>query len=371
MKRVAILFVVASLAGCAASDSGASGSTTAETIPATPTVETTQAKPTTTAATAGVTGESTTTSIVMDSPTREEPPHLLVADDEGVRVLADGEVVQEFVEQAPVALALPDLAGGVVFQRTAEGSPIEWVARPGDEPIVLIQGKAWLEDVAAFDGGIHVVYRTVIEDPAAGCAENDDECRWLATEHHLNTYDLDTGLETDLGIVAHFESSWTHFILGHGRMVVLKAKYGEPDACGAVWERSQLTDIAHPTAIIGEAGPFFRRCDFGPSSRDAGGTLRASLAPDDSTVAYVETAMQEEGGATTFVVIDSATIAELRRVTLEPSFDPAWMDWDGVHAVVGDWEGTTRLLIGPDDTITDLGALATAASRLSLWQEST
>lgn len=57
-------------------------------------------------------------------------------------------------------------------------------------------------------------------------------------------------------------------------------------------------------------------------------------------------------------------------MALEPSFDPAWIDWDGGYAVVRDREGTVHLLIGPDDTVTNLATLATGESRFFVWQES-
>ncbi len=360
MRRLVIPIVAAmALAGCGGTESAEPGSTTTE-----PAVE----APTTTASTARVTtivsttipstAESTTT------PVQQGPPRLLVADGRGVRVLDDGRVVEVFVEGEPISVALPDLTGGVVFQRAAEDSPIERIPRSGDQSEVLVPGRAWLEDVTALDGRTQVVYGTVVEDPALGSAEE-------AATYHLNTYDLEAGVGTDLGIVAHFESSWTHFDLGQERMLVLTATYGEPDACGAVWNRSQLMDIAGPDAMIGVAGPFFRRCDFGPGAEGATGSLRAGLAPDESTVAYIETVTREGGSATTFVVIDPVTLSELRRVALEPPFDSAHLDWDGTYAVVGDWEGTVRLLIGPDDTVTDLATPASGESSYFLWRQGT
>lgn len=366
MRCLAFPIVVVSLVlvGCGSTESAEPGPTTTETQVVAPTTTTSPVNLITTGpSTMSSLTEPSTTTPATTTPAQQGLPQVLVADDQGVRVLADGRVVEVFVGGGPVSVAFPDLTGGVVFQRAAGGSPIERIPRSGDRSEVLVSGRARLEDVTVLDGRTQVVYRTVVEDPALGSAEE-------SATYHLNTYDLETGVGTDLGIVAHFESSWTHFDLGPERMMVLTATYGEPDACGAVWDRSRLTDIADPDAIIGAGGPFFRRCDFGPGADGATGELRAGLAPDESTVAYVETLIREDGHATTFVVIDPVTLAGLRRVVLEPSFDPAWIDWDGGYAVVGDWEGTVRLLIGPDDTVTDLATLASGESRFSLWRES-
>ncbi len=373
-RRLVIPIVVLMAVGCGSTETAEPGPTTndltAETSPTTASPATTSTVEVT--VTGSITGSTTIPSSAESTTTAlpPGPPLLLVTDDHGARVLADGRAVEVFVEGEPISVALPDLTGGVVFQRAAEGSPIERIPRSGDESEVLVSGKVWVEDVAHIDERPQVVYRTLIEDPSSGCAEDDDECRWWATTHHLNMYDLETGIETDLGIVAHFESSWINFDLAQERMVVLTATYGEPDACGAVWDRSRLTDIAGSDAMIGETGPFFRRCDFGPGADGVTGSLRAGIATDESTIAYVETVIGEAGSATTFVVIDPVTLRELRRLTLEPPFDPAWIDWDGSYAVVGDWEGTVQLLIGPDDTVTDLATLASDESRFILWRES-
>jgi hypothetical protein len=368
MRCLAFSVVVVSLVlvGCGSTESAEPGSTTTETLVLAPTTTTSSVNVTTTgpSATSSVTEPSTTT------PAGNGLLRLLVGDDQGVRVLADGRVVDVFVEGEPVKVAFPDLEGGVVFQRAVDGSPIERVIRPGDQPVVLVSGRVSLYDVTTLDGRTHVVHSTVVEDPAAGCAEDDDECRWSATAYHLNIYDLETGVGTDLGVVGGFESSWIHFDLGSERMLVLTATYGESDACGAVWDRHELTDQPDESSWIGGGGPFWRRCEFGPGAEGGTGNLRAGLAPDESTVAYVETLIREDGSTTTFFVIDPVTLAELRRVVLEPSFDPAWIYWDGGYAVVGDGQGTVRLLIGPDDTVTDLATLASGESRFSLWRES-
>jgi hypothetical protein len=373
MRCLAFPVVVVSLVlvGCGSTDSVEPGSTTTETAAVAPTTTTSPGNVTTTGpSTTSSLAEPSTTTPATTTPAQQGLLGLLVADDEGVRVLADGRVVEVFVGGGPVSVAFPDLTGGVVFQRAAEGSPIERVIQPGDQPVVLVSGRVWLEDVTVLDGRTQVVYRTLVEDPDAGCAEDDDECRWQTIEYHMMLRDLSAGSQVDLGIVGGFESSWIYFDLGQERMVVLTATYGEPDACGAVWDRQELTDQRDESAWIGGGGPFWRRCDFGPGADGDTGSLRAGLAPDGSTVAYVETLIREDGHATTFVVIDPVTLAGLRRVVLEPSFVPAWIDWDGGYAVVGDWEGTVRLLVGPDDTVTDLATLASGESTFLLWRES-
>ena len=185
---------------------------------------------------------------------------------------------------------------------------------------------------------------------------------------------LDAGRARDLGVVASFESS-VSYVLGDERMVVLTQTYVEQDTCGAVWEVDELMAVAGESAEIGESAPFWRRCEFGLASRGIGceagctGEMRADLVPDGSTVAYVETTYSATGAATSFAVIDAVTGEELRRLEIEPAFQPAWIDWDGSYAVAGDWDGDARFLIHPDDTVESLIEPTTSASYVLLWRE--
>lgn len=63
-------------------------------------------------------------------------------------------------------------------------------------------------------------------------------------------------------------------------------------------------------------------------------------------------------------MVDLTTDDELRRVILSAwEAEPAWIDWDGRTAVIGDWERSSPLMVLADGTVVRLPA----GTRPVLW----
>jgi hypothetical protein len=81
-------------------------------------------------------------------------PQVLVADDEGVRVLGGERLVGDLV----VDRVLDDPTGGLVLELAdAEQRTIAWLPAGDDAPQVIAQGGQRLMDAGLIDGSVHVV----------------------------------------------------------------------------------------------------------------------------------------------------------------------------------------------------------------------
>ena len=326
--------------------------------------------------------ESTTTSAIpsttIDVPTTATtaPVELLVAHEAGIDLWSE-ETQTAIVTGRPVAIAVPDHRGGVVFQADAEPPvPIEWIPAIGDEPVVIVSepDARWLglEDVALIDGVPTLVYRVSRTLPNP-CAPNDEECRWGYQVDYLVTRDLATGEEKNLGIIGTFESSGRRYDFGGRHAAVRVSPYGEADSCVGLLDASLILD-GSADRYIGEGSQdrvtWLVNGDCGAGSGDSAATgsctsrAEVAMAPDGESlaVAYTTGQVLADGARvpepTTLVVIDAATLRELRRVVVaEAGTIPTWVDFDGERAVVGlslDGQAESPVLVDSDDSVIEL-----------------
>ena len=272
-----------------------------------------------------------------------------------------------------VEVAFDDLGGGVVFQYEAMAEPeLEWSAdagrwvfrwpsgtgpepvrqltEPGREPEVLLdlgdQAVVTLLDVGTVDGRPTLAYTRYegMTTPPAEAALGDYRTS-------LVLRDLESGTDTDLGVIRSLESDAREPHLGEDLLAIEHVAYGERVARVVVGAPTPAT----VEETFGHSGPWWcEQC-----------RVTTDLAPvGDMLGAYI--AAGEEPA--TFRVIDTQT----QETTSELSFDPEgwvalWLDFDGQRALVGmnDELGpeppTTRVVLFEDGQARDLPVEGRAA----------
>ena len=258
--------------------------------------------PTSTSATSALTSTSTTSSPTITTTTTAQagsPPPILVAHQGGIDLWTPS-AVSPLLTGEPVVIAVPDLKGGLVFQRQGDppvisqpsSMPIMHLASSAAEQVVLIDGTAGyqlsLVQVVKVDSRPTVVYRRWVEDPNDCQAE---ECRWNFIHEDLVLQDLETGKERVLGTIGSFESSSVEVGFGGSTGVVGIVEYGGESACAGWFPAGLLLDRDEP-GWIGAGGPLTEVCTQGPSTTCPeghecwGDSVSIGIDPGGSTVAY-------------------------------------------------------------------------------------
>lgn len=314
----------------------------------------------------------TSTSFPATTAPAQQPelPALLVAHPRGIN-LFDSAGGVSFLDGVDVALAFPDMSGGVVYQEKQRGSwrekwddatrtvvleideepgpfPIMRLSVSGGPPATLIPVEGaemvTLNQVVELDGHPVVVFsRKAFSDPGdAGCMGDPHECAWNLAAHHLVLLDLVTGQERDLGGIGSFESAGVSVEFSESKIGVTTQNYGEGDPCGAVYPRAFI-DPPIDGRWLGEGGTLWRACEFGPTvgcdRETCIGRLVVALDPEGDTVAYAQALNAHHVPWATpaeLVVLDVETRIELLRVEIgPPGSAPSWIEWDGRVAVIG------------------------------------
>ena len=308
------------------------------------------AQPLVTTATTGTapsTSEPTTTTTEASMPNLDVPS-LLVAHAGGIDLWTP-EASIPLLTGRSVAVAVPDLRGGVVFQEAQDEFghvvPILWLSTPGADPEVLIEGDdaflMTLVQVVEIDTVPVVVYRKWVELPN-DCAAEDAECHWAYHQEYLMIRDLAGGPDRTLGGIGGFESDVLGFSLGSDRAAFAINRY-EGGAC-AGWLPMTAVIEASEDGWIGEGSDLAEACGAGPTPWCPGGercdgVARAAASPDGTLIAYAFSEWRPETGehlAPTVVIIDPATDSERLRVEVgEPGVQPTWLDFDGRLVLLG------------------------------------
>lgn len=287
--------------------------------------------------------ETTTTTIPL-----LDVPALLAAHDQGITLWTPEESIALLTGRS-IAVAVPDLRGGVVFQETqsefGQAVPIEWLPKTDAVPEVLIEGDdafgLSLVQVVEIDSVPVVVYRKWVELPN-DCVVEDLECRWDFHEEYLMTRGLRGGDERSLGGIGSFESAVLGFSLAGDRVAFAINRYDE-GACAGWLPMTALVE-ASLDGWIGEGSDLDQACSVGPTpwcppGERCDGEARAAVSPDGTRIAYAFSEWRPETGehlAPTVVVIDPATDSEMLRVEIgEPGVQPTWLNFDGRFVVLG------------------------------------
>ena len=207
---------------------------------------------------------------------------------------------------APVALALPDLQGGVIFQRETpeefglQPTPIERLEAPGAAPEVIVDDPTarWIgaESVTTIDGSPAVLYRIGITLPNDCDPAGPPECRWDFDRDLLVAHDLAQGADTVLGMVGSFESDTISYSIGGEVTAFRTHPYGTPWSCVGVFDATFLLERDDSVRWVGTPTGEVRwllhgSCsDVEPPECDGEGCELAhsvSTAPDGSSVAIV------------------------------------------------------------------------------------
>jgi hypothetical protein len=311
-------------------------------------------------------------------------PTLLVADEGGID-LWTLETSIPLLTGRSIAVTVPDLRGGVVFQEAQDGfghaMPILWMPTPGADPEVLIEGEdaflMTLVQVVEIDAVPVVVYRKWVELPN-DCAAEDVECHWAYHQEFLMIRDLAGGPERTLGGIGSFESDVLGFSLSRDRAAFSINGY-EGGACAGWVPLSELLDNMDG-GWIGEGSDLADACDSGPTpwcppGERCGGVARTAASPDGTLIAYAFSEWRPGTGehlVPTVVIIDPAIDSEILRVEVgEPGVQPTWLDFDGRLVLLGridtrlpgEDQQTEPLLI--DTTGATLGVPITG--RATLW----
>lgn len=300
-------------------------------------------------------------------------------DPEGLALWRDGEVTW-LVRDRPVARAVPDLTGGVLFQYVDlarvdwhwDDAASRWVAAwpDGDpEPIyrqrvpggrvevaVATEGsRLWLLDTAIVDGAPTVAYGRLIggDDQVPEGFENwcDQvgiaQCGGIAWHVELTTRPVAGGTPVDVAPL------WWHGIQerssyvgrlgeGHNALSVFPAPEGGEHAWGSVM---LLDKSGQPVAAPYRADPWCAWC-----------MVVADLPPSGETLAYLEQGFEEWSieptGPVEAVLVDTATWTERWRIALPA--DGHALDTDGERALVT-VGGTCEADEPPELTIGDEG----------------
>jgi hypothetical protein len=347
---------------------------------------------------------NTTTAKIGVTYVAEGPPPILVADEDGIRVIGEGAWGGgTILVGRPVALAVPDLLGGVMFQGPqneivnalgwdedfnryefiwAEGGPepIWRIAGPDHPPQPLItsdHAKLTLVDVVELDGRPQVLYRMRL-----GGTQDPDTAAYRVQLEWLCLYDIMRSETRILGLIEWWDSSDREVRLGGGV------------AAAAVHPFSEGVPLVGflPVSELGEwvDGAFlslhdYRWFPFGPAAACPEGTaeycetwVTATAASDGSRVSWVEggwsglTHDSRTPLPVELVTADVASGAEMSRVTLDdvvPVGDrPTFIDDNGSFIVVSGFdESGETLLVTPEGEVISLGAPGATAS---FWESS-
>ncbi len=313
-------------------------------------------------------------------------PTLLVADEGGIDLWIP-EASVPLLTGRSIAVAVPDLRGGVVFQEAqsefGQAVPIEWFPKTGAAPEVLIEGDdsfgLTLVQVVEIDSVPMVVYRKWVELPN-DCSAEDLECRWDFHEEYLMTRGLLGGDERNLGGIGSFESDVLGFSLAGDRVAFVINRYDE-GACSGWLPMAALVEASRD-GWIGEGSELDQACSVGPTpwcppGERCDGVARAAVSPDGTLIAYAFSEWRPGTGehlAPTVVIIDPATDSEMLRVEVgDPGVQPTWLDFDGRFVVLGRVD--IRLPGGGDiePLLLDLAGAAIelpVTGRVALWSGS-
>lgn len=349
-----------------------------------------EAAPASTTSTTTTPSSTSTIETATTPGTRAAGPALLAAHADGIDLVAPDETTT-ILTGRPIALALPDRHGGIVFQESVDEYrpvPIEWIAAPGEDPEIIFEEDdarvIWLEDVTEIDDAATMVLRVGRTLPN-DCPPTDEECRWEYDRDELVIRDLTSGMETVIGTVGSFESSGVAHSFGGPTVATTEYPYGSELTCVSVSGTAELLSDPEPSRWIGEGYEDqwldYGVCCAGGWEQDCGGGygtnrgLAAATAPDGSSVAIAWSSSGSETDSEpahhTFAVLDPDTTDEVRRVEIgQPDLRPFWIDFDGTYAVIGrgrdlDAESVAPILVGPDNSITELGL----EGRLTLWTD--
>lgn len=405
--RVLMLWVLASLtvavAACAGSGepaapiSGASSTSTASQPTATSTTPTSTIDPPT-----AIEGTTTSTQPRNVARKRAGDTALVVADEDGIRLQIDGDVVV-VLEGIPSRVAFADGMGGVVYQVSnpverpwwdwspglsepvltspAEHPPdssIMWIPVVGSPPEVLVpdDGETWISlvDATTLGGRPVVVYEREVSIPDS-CAGLDDltRCYFESLRAHLTARDLLNGEEWSLGLSGGFE--WRAVASFGGSRAVVNVSdpdHGFPAEMKVIdfEAMSALDQDARITSVVGDDTLTIRLSEGCASDAMCEGPGIASMAAqalsrDGSSLAFVEYYISCCGtpqNETVLVVWDLEGFREGQRVHLGPDRWVEWSDHDGIHTLLGLSDGAI-LVVGVDGTITTLPA----GSHYSFW----
>lgn len=315
-------------------------------------------------------------------------PVLLVADDEGVRL----EEGTSFVAGEAVAIAVPDLMGGVVYQRPqrdilglrldeelgrnvyvwAEGGPepIWHVASEGASPAVLIDHPdaiLRLVDVVELHGRPHVLYRQAIGGPGR------ESAAWVQVLEWLHLFDMSSGETQVLGLVGSWDSSSNETRLGGDLVAIAREEFGggEGTAVGMVPVARLGEQVAHrwlPNVMLDDL-------IFGPRHECEEMDCRnlwaiATAAHDGSRLTWLEGVWSD---GTSSLLLKSAErfeteehlLSELGQVTHD-SWNGLSLDDDGRWVVFGGGGLSTVTLVGP----TGSSRIDQTVSSVRLWRDS-
>ncbi len=378
------------LSACGGADSGSPSTT--------PT--TTSLAPSTSSMTPPTTTATTSTTTVSTTQQPHIVPPLLLADAAGIRVIGSGEQPEIRFSIEAAALAVPDLQGGVVFQREvrhptglrwddvmgrnvfewAEGAPepIWHLAGPGASATAVVShddAELTLVDVVEIGGHPNVLYRMLIGGPGG------DEA-WHQVFGWLCLYDLMSGETRMLGLIGSYESSLTRIRFGGDLAAVAFDPYAD----------SHGTLIGFvPVAVLGGDAeynwlPSLVAADLtlGPGTECAGdldctGWALATAASDGSRISWVQSATGwADGGPRQILpvevmMVDRASGVVSQRTELapvapddDPSGQARFIDDDGATIVISG-VGTTSdvAVVAADGGVAYLGMPGATAS---LWE---
>ena len=394
---LAVALVVLVACGTSPSQPPSSGASTAGTIP--PTTISPSTNSPSTGVTAGPTPSTTATSTTAVPPTSTEAstpsipvdpsaPLLLLADEAGVR-RSDGTV---FVDGESVALAVPDLMGGVVYQApqneiadlgldeelgrnvylwSGDGpEPIWHVANPGAPPSVLVEhpdADIRLIDVVEVDGRPQVLYRMAVGGPGR------EPAAWLQVLEWLHLLDLTTGETRVLGLVGSWDSSDNRIRIGAELVAVARDEFGAES--GTAVGMVELARLSAPVSQRWLPELVLDDLVFGPRHACGEGEecwrrwAVATAAHDGSRLAWLEGVWDD--GDSSLVVRTAAsadakeeTLADLGRVAIYRWRDIS-LDDDGTWVVFGGGGLPTVTLVGTSGTL----EIEQAVSSVRLWRE--
>lgn len=333
------------------------------------------------------TSSSSASSTVTTSPSAV--PSILLADEQGIRVVGDSGRV--FLVGQSVALAVPDLMGGVVYQLPqneildrafdellgrnayvwAAGGPqpIWHLREPGGDPVAIVSHPdaiLRLVDVVEIDGHAAVLYRMAVGGPPSTEA-------WLQMLEWLHLYDLATGTTTVLGLVGSWDSSRNEVRIGADLVAFDRDEFGDVE--GTAVGMVPLSRLEEPVDQRWLPNLVLDDLTYGPRHEcDAGSSCErwavATAASDGSRLAWVFADVSDSPSTVNLVTVDAARGLETGRTplgTVAPSSHrQVVIDDDGTWSVVsGVGPDRTVVLIGPGGVPLDLGhADATA----QLWQ---
>ena len=291
-------------------------------------------------------------------------PDLLVAHPGGINQVGAGI---DWYRRGPVAVAIPDLRGGVVFQRDPpEAVPIEQLAGPGADPAILVErsGDDRLTALDAFllDGKPTLAYTRTTRLPN-DCPADDVECLWGFDVTYLQFLDMATGSSTIVGVVGSFESDGNVFRFAADGYVSVWTPYGELESCVGFGPVSDLLGDFSQDGTLSARD----RCRIDPPDDCTdevlcrGGT-RVAPAPA-GTFAYTGGGFSAPlevrvVAADTGDTVRRALIGEAATQTPRTEFEVTWLEFDGDWILIGRRSllGSVlpTLVVRPDGTVEQL-----------------